>query len=274
MFLKEMKLKKYFAFLIFLLFVAPFLKAQDGPVSLNKEQLEWGETQFRQMLKDRPTMRLYVKEEDNLWNWTVRQFAGETGGNKILWDPSDPLPIWDAQSCASDLNNHKLACIKITKNFTQDGNQIIHKGDPKDGIVLWGEVIWELFNVKNFQRFSEISARAENGILSREAFIVENAVAEHESGREAHQFFLEVWVPHCQKLGLPFEDEQLMESGGKDLITGMDDVDTIDELFQSGNFHYKSWGDWYDKYFLPQYLKRQDFVNEAKKTTGSTPTQP
>jgi hypothetical protein len=255
----------------FLLFCVSSVKAQDEPVSLTKDQLAWGESQLRQMLKDRPAMASYVKEGDDLWTWTVQQYAGENGHGEVRWDSGDPVPLWDAMSAGPDVENHKPGAVKVTRNFTQEN---FHKGEPKSGPMLWGSLIWELFMVKNSRWGLEIDARAEAGKLSREAFIVECSTGEHESGQEAHRFFQEVWIPHCKKMKLPYADEQLTARLGGDLIKGSHDVGSIDELFQPGNFHYKFWGDWYDKNYLSKYLEKIKSEKENKKAAGSIPDPP
>jgi hypothetical protein len=47
--------------------------------------LAFGKKQVDQMMHDRPVMALLVKKGDVIYEWTVRQFAGESLGHRIMW---------------------------------------------------------------------------------------------------------------------------------------------------------------------------------------------
>ncbi len=257
------------AFIIFLI-SGTSIKAQDQPVSLTKDQMAWGETQLRQMLHDRPAMAPYVKEGDDLWNWTLRQFAGEAGMGEVQWDPSDPEPLWDAVSAGPDYENHKLAVIKVTKNFTQEN---YHKGEPKSGPMLWFSAFYELFNVQNSKRSLKIDDKAEKGLINRQAFVIEHSVIENDTIQEAHEFFQEVWIPNCKRLNLPYEDEQLIGRMGKGITVPYIE-DLVDELLRPNNPRNKLLEDWYDKNYLSKYQKQQRLKKETEKSSDSIPSPP
>jgi len=54
-------------------------------VHLRAEDLEFGRQQVDQMMSDREEMRTYVEKNDVIYNWAVRQFAGEAAGQRIYW---------------------------------------------------------------------------------------------------------------------------------------------------------------------------------------------
>lgn len=256
-----------FTLFVFLLFVVP-LKAQDEPVSLTKDQLTWGESEFTQMLKDRPAMAPYVKKGDELWNWMVRQFAGEGGAGNVQWDSSNPG--WDAVSCGPNPEKNKLAWIKVTRNFTQKG---VREGKPKSGAYLWANTFMEIFNIKNSKRIAKIDRRAWSGEIGREAFIVECYSVETDSGLDAYNFFKDVWVPHCEKMKLPYEDDILVEQYGEKMKP-LNIEDNLGLLFRPGDHHYESYGKNYDENF-PKYSKQlEKLKKEAEKASGSIPPPP
>ena len=217
-----------------------YVLGESAEIALTQEQLNWGETQVRQMLKDRPLMTPMIKEGDNLWTWLVRQFAGSSGNGEIRWDPTDPVPLWNAMS--SGPKNGRLAFIQVTKTFA---DKSYHFGELKTGYYLWGNFFLELFNIRSHGRTMKIEYRAANGELSREAYIVEHFLVEVDSLYDAYRFFQAFWVPHCKKMGIPFEDQTLIETMGEGMKP-MYIEDKVNQIFLPGSYHYKFYGEYYD----------------------------
>jgi hypothetical protein len=175
--------------------------AEEIPVALTQDQLSWGESQVRQMLKDRPLMTPCVKEGDEFWKWMVRQFAGEGGNGEIQWgfkDVKGLVPLWDAISRGPDKDHHVQALIYVSSDVVQNNrNANLQKGTPKSGPLLWASAFVELFNMVHKTESDKLDSRVKAGQVSRVAYIVENCVIEHQSVEEAHRFFQQVWIPHC-----------------------------------------------------------------------------
>ena len=232
---------------------APFSKNNSSSLAVDRSA--WGESQLRQMLKDRPAMTSYIKEGDDLWRWTVRQFAGEGGGGEVRWDPEGPEPPWDAQSCGPYPQENKLGWIKVSLNFAMDFDKY-HKGDPKGGPVLWSMVLYEFFNIEHTQRNVKVNDRASKGLLSRTAYILEEGIQEYDTTAEAHLFFQNVWIPHCRMLNLPYEDEQVKNRMGF-IYKDVDIEDAIDNLLNDENDHHKFFGDYWDKNYLKTFNRKK-----------------
>lgn len=172
---------------------------QKPPFPLNASQMAWGKTQLRQMLKDRPAMAKYVKEGDDLWNWTVRQFAGEYVKGGVQWDPGNPGGDFDSTSDGPNSPKGR-AYIQDTLNYAV---KTFHTGEPKTGPVLWWEAAEELCNLQNRYRFDAINAEARAGKIGRTDYAFE-MMAEEDivTERGAYDFFQKVWAPNCEKLSL------------------------------------------------------------------------
>ena len=113
------------------------------PYPLNPSQLAWGESQLEEMLKDRPEMAKYVTRGDDLWDWIVRQFAGEWVHGGVEWDPSEPLPLHDAVSYQA--RKGRKARVLITDWRT---TRRFHYGEMKHGPQMWYQTIFEFSNLK------------------------------------------------------------------------------------------------------------------------------
>jgi hypothetical protein len=230
---------------------------------LTPEQLQWGEKQLRQMLKDRPSMAPYVHEGDDLWNWTVRQFAGETSHVEVRWDDTWPKERTSDRDAGTYMGPpDTLIHINVTANFMGTGSLIDQaqlKGTPKSGPVLWYETIFELFNSQKSSRFIKVCQLALSGKIDRETFILEADLTENDTRNQAFQFYRKTWISHCQALSLPYQDSVLEKQ-----LKGYDDnsvyypEDRINDLIslKESNDHYRAYGQVYDNLIVPFILKK------------------
>src|SRR5688572_28332947 len=62
---------------------------------LNASELERGKSHLRRMLKDRPMMAEGLTEEDELFQWAARKFAGEDVPTWIEWQNTSPPHVAD-----------------------------------------------------------------------------------------------------------------------------------------------------------------------------------
>jgi hypothetical protein len=199
--------------------------AQKPPYSLDAFQLAWGKSQVKQMLKDRPEMASYVREGDDLWNWTVRQFAGEYIKGGVQWDSSNPSGDWDSIADGANPTKGKKACIQVSPNHA---SKTLNAGKLKTGPILWWEMAQELGNLRNRPIFDAINSDAKAGRFGRtdyafECMAVEDIVTNHYG----HEFFYDVWSPNCQKLSLKPMDQDFTDHMGPSVGDGWSREDFV-----------------------------------------------
>lgn len=213
-----------------------------SPNTLSPDQLAWGETQLHQMLQDRPAMTPYAPEGSDLWNWAVRQFAGEYSKGGILWDPSDPKDLWDAVGTVA--HDGEKGRIQVTGNsyISKDDNW----GKPKPGPFLWRETVHEIMNV-NFGGFGEFAKSAIEGKVGKEEFIFKSIMGEDDTLMAANGFFKKVWMPQCQKLSLPYTDSFMVRYEGGEVPRDASYEDLLRYEFRE-HFHYEFFEKEYDDY--------------------------
>lgn len=188
------------------------LEGQNPPYKLTEDQVSQGAAQLEKMLKDRPEMARYIRKGDGLWDWTVRQFAGESIQGGVQWDPGDPQGSFDSISCRPDPLRGKSAYIQVTRNYAVPN---FHQGEPKTGPTLWYEAGIEFCNLISAHQFQTIDEEADRGQLSRDDFAFEMMAVENiVTNGNFHEFFYGIWMPNCQKLSVPFEDKRFIERYG------------------------------------------------------------
>jgi uncharacterized protein len=173
------------------------------PYSLDKDQMAWGKAQFEKMLKDRPNMAKYVREGDGLWDWTVRQFAGEWEKGGIEWDPSDPVPLWDGRYYAEGAG--RKARVQVT---ALSAIKSYHFGQPKSGPDLWYDLIFELCNFQMLEKTYAVNALAKAAKIDVEEYCYRKTWVEGVGTAQAvHNVYMAYWVPNCRELNLePWDD--------------------------------------------------------------------
>lgn len=173
------------------------------PYSLDNNQLAWGKAQFEKMLKDRPIMNRYVRVGDSLWDWTIRQYAGEWVKGGIEWNSSDPVPLWDGKYYAGD--SERKAYLQLT---AQSVMKSYHFGEPKSGPELWYGLIFEFCNFQILKKTYAVNQLAKTGKIDVEEYCYRKSWVEGIGTTQAvHDVFEKYWVPNCRKLKLePWDD--------------------------------------------------------------------
>jgi hypothetical protein len=212
------------------------------PNELTPEQMAWGENQLKRMLRDRPAMVPYVKKGDDLWNWMVRQFAGEYVGGGIWWDARSPEPLWN--SFFYGAGNGKKAHIQVTDKFYEGWKY--NWGKPKTAPNLWFGAFYEIFNIIYDGLDEKLDVQAIEGKIDRQHYILSKMLIENITDETALEFFHKVWVPHCLKYHLPYEDEYLTYDYGKEMM-GLPDIEVFKREFRPDDFHYKFFSNEYDR---------------------------
>ena len=142
---------------------AHFETAKKHP--LDEKDLEHGERQLRQMLKDRPAMGEIGEKADPLYRWAGRKFAGEDLGERILWNPAEPPPEFPC-----DHQSPEPGCpgfIRIHEKYTAGPL----KGKAMSFEELWSGAVFELYNITGVEDFQRIQNEATEGRLAREEYI-------------------------------------------------------------------------------------------------------
>lgn len=162
-------------------------ESDESQYILTSEDLKFGEKQLKQMLIDRPEMAVYIRQGDRVWNWCVRQFAGECTPVRYLWCDTVSnivgLPGW-----------HGLPGIRKTGLI---GVQPFMKEKPS-GDNYWSSLIFELFNIRNDTKFVKIDSTKQN----HQQWLQEQARLEYKIVSRVRKFYSSIWIPHCNRLGV------------------------------------------------------------------------
>ncbi len=152
---------------------------------LSETQLEYGEGQLSDLLRDRPQMQKFVVPHDPVWNWAVRQLAGENSGKRILWSNRLPDSYWPCIAESQFPHDGKAPFIRI-RQFDDQGHFI-------DGELLWSTFVFELFNVASKKEFDRIFADAQKGKMTKQEFIKRITMLEFDSARSRTDFYHSIW---------------------------------------------------------------------------------
>jgi tetratricopeptide (TPR) repeat protein len=163
---------------------------------LSAEALEHGRRQVAQMLHDRPAMADFEKETEFLRVWAERRFAGEDFGEPIDWDPSPPLHS-DAEHLAPGDGEH--AAILVEALYTGGPKE----DQPRSFEELWAGAVYELHNVAFSREFVRLNDEADEGKVSKEAFVAGILKYELLAAQRTRAFYVRVFLPWAEKRKLP-----------------------------------------------------------------------
>lgn len=165
---------------------------------LTASDLAFGQKQVDRMMHDRPTMSQLVKKGDVIYNWTVRQFAGESIGHRILWMPTFPpkIPLLaNAYNYGPDDSSYGYIFIRDKYPTGRRKGKSIYSEE------LWAYVVFESFNITNWRGFSSVNAAAFSRKISKDDYISQIAQLEFLASKRVSQFYEEVWRPWAAKSG-------------------------------------------------------------------------
>jgi tetratricopeptide (TPR) repeat protein len=163
---------------------------------LSAEALRHGRQQVAQMLHDRPAMAQFGEESEFLRAWAARKFAGEDLGTLINWDDSPPLHS-DAEHLAPA--DGEDAAILVAADYDSGPNQ----GSPRSFEELWAGAIYELHNVAFAREFVRLNDAADQGKVSKKAFVAGILKYELRAAQQTRAFYLQVFLPWLEKKKLP-----------------------------------------------------------------------
>ena len=148
------------------------------------------------MLHDRPAMAQFGEEAEFLRGWAARKFAGEDFAEPIDWDPSPPLHS-DAEHLAPAGDAH--AAILVEENYTEGPKA----GKPRPFEELWAGAVYELYNVTYSREFVRLNDEADEGKVSKEAFVGGILKYELLAAQRTRAFYVNVFLPWAEKKKLP-----------------------------------------------------------------------
>jgi len=171
------------------------ISGNDGAVAqfpLTAEDLVYGEYQVERMIHDRPEMSKPVQKGDPVWTWAVRQFAGDYTGSRFAWN-AKPEGDFTSRSLpdACFMYPHSGQPGWITVNPVM---RHAHFGVWTDtGERMWAAVIFELFNIRNWQPLSDSVQMAYAGTISRDEYIHTVTLHEYKALQQRVVFYNTVW---------------------------------------------------------------------------------
>ena len=174
---------------------------------LSADTLRHGGRQVTRMLHDRPAMAQFGPESEFFRGWAERKFAGEDLGTPIDWDPAPPQSS-DAEHLAPAGDEH--AAILVAAVYQSGPRQ----GRPRTFEELWAGAIYELHNVTFAPEFVRLNREADEGKLSKRAFIAGILKYEIRAAQQTRGFYLRVFLPWAEKKNLPTDPRSGSATGG------------------------------------------------------------
>jgi tetratricopeptide (TPR) repeat protein len=165
-------------------------------IRLSAAALRHGQRQVAQILHDRPGMAQFGPESEFLCRWAERKFAGEDLGTRIDWDPSPPQHS-DAEHLAPAGDEH--AAILVAADYQSGPKQ----GRPRGFEELWAGAIYELHNVTFAPQFVRLNGEADEGKVTKRAFVAGILGYEIRAAQQTRAFYLHVFLPWAEKKKLP-----------------------------------------------------------------------
>ena len=124
------------------------------------------------LLEDRPEIAELLKGHDDLKRWLFEQFSGKATKFPILWDPREPK-MSDTAECSRPWKN-KSAKIRVSRGLS--------------GLDQLAGVAYELFNIRNDERFSRIWKKAFKGKIDKQKYILEADWFEYKAMKKCRRF--------------------------------------------------------------------------------------
>lgn len=172
---------------------ATFEVASKTPIA--EADLQHGQRQVRQMLRDRPFMEQYGEKAELLYKWAARKFASEDLNQKIFWDPAEPL-FSTADNVPSPDGS---GFIRVSGKHIQGPK----KGKERSFEEMWRDAIFELYNINNGKKFWKLRDEAAEGKLSKEEFVGKTIEYESQAAEKIRAFYIRVFMPWANEHHVP-----------------------------------------------------------------------
>ncbi|RYZ73301.1 MAG: hypothetical protein EOP09_02115 [Proteobacteria bacterium] len=148
------------------------------------------------LLRDRPQMRGCISSNKDIYNWSVRNFAGEAAAQRIYWDKADP----NCSSCLAEINfssSDSNKSIRIRQFF----NSGVKKGATLSCENLWSALVFEFHNMSNYKLFIGDDEEALSGVISKREWIDRSTKREFKSVLKSREFYRKTWLPYARSQG-------------------------------------------------------------------------
>lgn len=167
--------------------------------------LKYGEEQLNAMLDDRPLMREYVSQNDSLWEYVVRNFAGFGIGTRIVWDNGELEGPGErtAESFCSYESPYADNRFKVNTPYKRPTagiriGKLNANKRPKNGEELWADLIFEFNNLQNTVSFHRLWEQLLARKLTKEQWTKETTRLEYKAAKRTTYFYGSFWVPNCR----------------------------------------------------------------------------
>lgn len=168
---------------------------------LSANDLQFGREQVEQMLRDREEMATCVAPGDPVYQWAVRQFAGEATGHRTYWSPDPPDCPLDCMADNTPVNENRKGFIRIRERHEvgeKKGNQVLCE-------ELWSSAVFELYNIANGNRVHSIYYAALAGKISKEEWVGNLTRLEFLAVGKTARFYCSIWRPWAVGKGMKTE---------------------------------------------------------------------
>jgi len=175
--------------------------AADG---IEPARLEHGRSQVRQLFADRFMMSAYrtakgdlrkVNENDAIFQWLSRKFAGEDVGEIVFWNSEPPK---DSRAAHAIPSWHWPGSVQISR-FTAPGEGL---GAGMPGFEdLWACGTFEMISLGRVKEHMQLEDRVVDKTISKDAFVEAAAKFEYQSFEALAEFHAKVWQPWANSVG-------------------------------------------------------------------------
>jgi hypothetical protein len=181
---------------------------------LRESDLERGKTELRRMLRDRPEMKRHLSEDDELFQWAAKKFAGEDLPTWIEWQDR-----WETESEACHMPpDDKSPGWIFVKNIRSSRLQQLANGSQAFD-TLWLHAAYELHNIQGHEEFNRLYEKVYAGTITRDEFVLGMARTEYGAWLRLRLFYIEKYYPWARNWGID-----------TDLVAwGLDTPSTFDE---------------------------------------------
>jgi hypothetical protein len=165
---------------------------------LKEYELQRGIVQLRRMLKDRPEMARGLTEDDELFQWAARKFAGEDLPTWVKWQNTSDITDFDAWHRVPGHNTPGLIFVGKVHG-PQSGER---EGRLLSFEELWLRAAYEMHNIQSQRESHELWNQAMAGTITREEYILGCARLEYGAWLRTRVFFIDIYYPWAKKRGL------------------------------------------------------------------------
>ena len=217
---------------------------------LRKARLIHGQDQINAMLKSHPKMQKFVSKDDQLWEWTIGQFAGQSIDTEIYWSSSPSRSVSEHFLCPTDKIDRPVGLIRINPTV----------GDVAlNGEELWSMAVYEFMNIRRARDLNRVLELAVNTDMSEQSFVESITRLEYLAVKKTAVFYRTVWKQHCLYKGLPSNER----------YWGVDEPNTYEEWIKKfkGSNYLANYCNTYRTYILPKRKlktkKEKEFARES-----------